>query len=119
MRREISTSDWIFPAPTVSGHIEGSSLKKQHLKALVKSMVRKFVPYDLRHTCLTRWAKVMDAFTLKTLAGHTDLNTTMRYVHLNDDDVRAAMEKAKRRAQTEHTATIDLVDPIVKLAVIN
>jgi site-specific recombinase XerD len=35
----------------------------------------------------------MDTFTLKTLAGHTDLNTTSRYVHLNDSDDRSAMEK--------------------------
>jgi len=37
----------------------------------------------------------MDPFTLKKLAGHADLNTTMRYVHWNDEDVRAAMEKAQ------------------------
>jgi integrase len=119
MRREISTSEWIFPAPTASGHIEVSSLKKQHQKALDTSKVPKFVLYDLRHTCLTRWAKVMDAFTLKTLAGHTDLATTMRYVHLNDSDVRAAMEKAKMRAQTEHTDAIPLVEPIVESSLIN
>ena len=44
----------------------------------------------------------MDPFTLKKLAGHTDLNTTMRYVHLNDGDVRAVMEKARGWAQSEH-----------------
>jgi integrase len=41
----------------------------------------------------------MDSFTLNKLAGHTDLNTTMRYVHLNDDDVRAA---AMAKAQGGH-----------------
>ena len=50
------------------------------------------VIYDPRHTCLTRWAKTMDPFTPMKLAGHADLNTTMPYVRLNDDDVRAAME---------------------------
>ena len=34
----------------------------------------------------------MSVFTLKKLAGHKDIKTTMRYVHLNDDDVREAME---------------------------
>jgi hypothetical protein len=43
----------------------------------------------------------MDPFTLKKLAGHTDLNTTMRYVHLNDADVRAAMGRAEK-AQGGH-----------------
>jgi len=119
MRREISTSDWIFPAPTASGHVEGSSLKKQHQKALVASKVRKFVPYDLRHTCLTRWSKVMDPFTLKTLAGHTDLNTTMRYVHLNDADVRTAMGKVQNQAQIEHSASTPTAEPVKESAVIN
>ena len=104
MRRAASNSDWIFPALTRSGHIETSTLKKQHQKALTLSKVQPFVLYDLRHTCLTRWAKVMDPFTLKKLAGHTDLTTTMRYVHLNDSDVRKAMEKSQGWAQSEHSA---------------
>lgn len=93
MRKSSITSEWVFPSTTKSGHIESSTLKKQHQAALTASGVSSFVTYDLRHTCLTRWAKTMDPFTLMKLAGHADLNTTMRYVHLNDDDVRAAMEK--------------------------
>lgn len=34
MRRTAATSDWVFPAPTKSAHIEASSLKKQHTKAI-------------------------------------------------------------------------------------
>ena len=107
MRRATSESDWTFPADTLSGHIEGFTLKKRHAKALELSSVAPFVLYDLRHTCLTRWAKVMDPFTLKKLAGNTDLNTTMRYVHLNDDDVRKAMEKAVAERKTEHASRLD------------
>jgi integrase len=72
---------------------------------LAENGVSPFVIYDLRHTCLTRWAKRMDTFTLMKLAGHGDFSTTMRYVHLKDDDVRAAMEKAeaaKRGHKTRH-----------------
>jgi integrase len=108
MRRNTSPSDWVFPSDTQSGHIETGTLKKQHAKALTASKVPAFVQYDLRHTCLTRWAKVMDPFTLKKLAGHTDLNTTMRYVHLNDDDVRAAMDKAQGGHKIGHNP--DLAD---------
>jgi integrase len=95
MRKTSAESDWVFPSTTRSGHIESSTFKKHHQAALTASEVSPFVIYDLRHTCLTRWAKTMDPFTLMKLAGHADLNTTMRYVHLNDDDVRAAMEKAE------------------------
>src|SRR5262249_28556478 len=45
---------WIWAAPTQSGHIEPSSLKKQHRRALRLAGVRPFVLYSLRHTFLTR-----------------------------------------------------------------
>ena len=52
-----------------------------------------FVLYTLRHTCLTRWAKHMDPFTLHILAGHTDMNTTKRYIHPNEAHIREGMAK--------------------------
>jgi integrase len=48
-----------FAADTRSGHVETGTLKKQHAKTITASEVRTFVAYDLRHTCLQRWAKVM------------------------------------------------------------
>ena len=35
----------------------------------------------------------MDTFTLHVLAGHTDMNTTKRYVHPDEADIREAMSK--------------------------
>lgn len=95
MRRASATSEWIFPAPTRSGHIEGSTLKKQHGAALKTSGVAPFVLYTFRHTCITRWAKHMDPFTLHVLAGHTDMNTTKRYVHPSEADIREAMDRVQ------------------------
>ena len=59
--------EWVFPAPTMSGHMEPSILKKQHAKAIEEAtkILRKqpkredvefqgFELYTLRHTCLTR-----------------------------------------------------------------
>ena len=65
MRQAASKSDWIFPADTESGHIEASTLKKRHSAAVALAKVAQFVPYDMRHTCLTRWAKVLDPFYLE------------------------------------------------------
>lgn len=96
MRRASATSEWVFPAPTKSGHIEGSTLKKQHAAALKASGVAPFVLYTFRHTCITRWAKHMGPFTLHVLAGHTDINTTKRYVHPSEADIREAMDKVQR-----------------------
>ena len=109
MRLEKSRgSRWIFPAPTKSGHIEKSSLRKQHATA-VKEATRllqeqsgsktlrfeNFDLYSLRHTCLTRWAPHMDPWTLMRLAGHRDMATTMRYIHPEDDTTRQAMQRAR------------------------
>ena len=59
MRKAQATSEWVFPAPTKSGHIEHielSGLKKQHARACQESNVEPFELYCLHHTCLTRWA---------------------------------------------------------------
>ena len=93
MRKISSTIDWIFPSETASGHVEASTVKKQHYSAIELSGVETFVLYTLRHTCLTRWAKFMDPFTLHVLAGHTDMNTTKRYIHPNEAHIREAMAK--------------------------
>jgi hypothetical protein len=69
-----------FPFTTKSGHIESSTLKKRRksTRRRWRIGVPPFVAYDLRHTCLTRWAKSMHPFTLMKMFGHADLNTTMR-----------------------------------------
>jgi integrase len=90
-----AAGECVFPAPTRTGHINSSSLKKHHATALKEAKIEAFVIYALRHTCLTRWAESgMDVFTLKKLAGHANISTTMRYVHMNDATTRAAIEKA-------------------------
>jgi hypothetical protein len=35
----------------------------------------------------------MDPFTPHVLAGHTDMNTTKRYIHPNEPHIREAMAK--------------------------
>lgn len=42
---------------------------------------------------------------VQKLAGHTSIATTMRYVHLNDQDVLAAMRKVED-AKSRHTPSI-------------
>lgn len=98
-------SPWVFPAPTRSGHIEKSSLKKQHLSAVKESKVPPFVLYECRHTCLTRWAEHMDPYTLAYLAGHSDFAMTKRYVHPQAETVRKAMEKARGGHTSGHTTS--------------
>jgi integrase len=73
---------WIFPSDSQGGHFNKDTAKDQHTKALRDSYVNPFEPYCLRHTALTRLAESgCDAFTLMRIAGHSNIRTTMRYVH--------------------------------------
>ena len=120
MRKTDAASEWVFPAATRSGHIEKSSLKRQHLHACEgteneltnakrkpgepkKWNVERFPLYTLRHTCLTRWAPHMDPWALGYLAGHRDMSITKRYVHPQQGTLREAVEKA-RTALGRHTS---------------
>jgi integrase len=85
---------WVWSASTRSGHLEGSSLKKQHGKALRLSGVRPFVLYSLRHTFLTRLGESgCDAWTLARIAGHSSIAMSTRYVHPSEDAVLNAMSR--------------------------
>lgn len=95
---------WIWPAPTRSGHVEVSSLRKQHAKAFelvakeaaknnVKP-VRPFVLYSLRHTFLTRLGESgCDVWTLARIAGHSQIGISSRYVHPSEEAMFAAMSR--------------------------
>jgi len=100
-RRRGVESPWVFRSLTASGHMEQSTLKRQHEKACKLGKLAAFVPYTFRHTCLTRWAGILDPYTLAYLAGHSDFGTTRRYVHPNLNTAREALERA-RVAQSGH-----------------
>ncbi len=85
---------WVWPAGTKSGHVEPSTLKKQHRNAIRLSGVRHFVLYSLRHTFLTRLGESgCDAWTLARIAGHSSISISARYVHPSEDAVLSAMSK--------------------------
>ena len=85
---------YVWSAPSKSGHIEPSSLKKQHAKALKVSKVRPFVLYSLRHTFLTRLgASGCNVWTLARIAGHSSIAISARYVHPSEDAVLTAMSR--------------------------
>src|SRR6478752_4690211 len=95
---------WVWPAPTRSGHIEPSSLRKQHTNAFAtiakeaskrnEKPMRPFVLYSLRHTFLTRLGESgCDAWTLARIAGHASIGISARYVHPTEEAVLDAMSR--------------------------
>jgi integrase len=95
---------WVWPATTRSGHVEPSSLRKQHARAFKaiaegaskrnERPVRPFVLYSLRHTFLTRLGESgCDTWTLARIAGHASINISGRYVHPSEDAVMDAISR--------------------------
>jgi len=95
---------WVWPALTRSGHIEPSSLRKQHVRTFETiaaqakennlKPIRPFVLYTLRHTFLTRLGESgCDAWTLARIAGHSSIGISSRYVHPSNDAVLSAMSR--------------------------
>ena len=72
------------------GAIDPDAATYQDLHAREAPRIR---PYTFRHTCLTRWARILDPYTLAYLAGHSDFGTTRRYVHPNLNTAREALEE--------------------------
>jgi len=71
---KMPSEGWVWVKATASGHMERSSIKKQHQRALKLSGVRPFVLYSLRHTFLTRLGEAgCDAWTLARIAGHSSM----------------------------------------------
>ena len=96
---------WVWTSETKSGHVEPFTLKKQHRNALVKSGVRPFVLYSLRHTFLTRLGEAgCDAWTLARIAGHSSVAMSARYVHPSEDSVMSAFTRIQALALTDESA---------------
>ena len=56
-------------------------------------------PYSCRHTFVTNLSKVTDSIAiLKSAARHTNYKTTLRYTHINTDEVSAVVNKLSSSA---------------------
>jgi integrase len=95
---------WVWPAQARSGHVEPSSLRKQHANAFHaiakeaaknnQKPVRPFVLYSFRHTFLTRLGQSgCDVWTLARIAGHSSVGISSRYVHPSEDAVLDAISR--------------------------
>jgi integrase len=95
---------WVFPTAAVSGHMEESSAKQWHAKALATLQnahkenpelpeIKPFEPYCLRHTFGTRMAPKCDVFALARIMGHSNITITQRYVHPQSEAIEQAFQK--------------------------
>ncbi len=61
-------------------------------RRLSKATNIRISPHRLRHTMATELAASKDIRTLQELLGHTNISTTMQYVHPDMDRMRSLLE---------------------------
>ena len=79
----------------------GSNLGRRYIYSIVRRYLKlagidkgKRGPHILRHTFCTRLhQKGVDPFTIKDLAGHKSLNTTMRYIRIENKEQAEALDR--------------------------
>jgi site-specific recombinase XerD len=60
---------------------------------------KEFVVHALRHTCATRLVKAgTDLRKVQVWMGHKDINTTLRYTHVDTEDLRQGAEALDKHA---------------------
>ncbi len=75
-----------------------TTLKKSHAEALNDAKIKpQFRIYDLRHTFGSRSAMAgVDLPTLKELMGHSEISTTLRYIHPTPEHKQEALKKLQK-----------------------
>ena len=130
---------WLWPAPTKAGHVDHSSLKKQHTRAFrlanaaieernkrngtKEREIKPWVLYSFRHTFLTRLGQSgCDAWTLARIAGHSSIAISSRYVHPSEDAVSNAMSRlgghniGHSENKTDFSSMVELPQKVEKKA---
>ena len=96
LRRRLAESEgpYLFPRKGDSNQ-PLTTVRKAHYAALKTARIDPpFRLYDFRHTFGSRTAMAgVDLPTLKELMGHSDISTTMRYVHPTPEHKREAVRK--------------------------
>jgi len=67
-------------------------LKTAARRAIAATGIEDFHFHDMRHTAATRVLRKSNLRVAQRLLGHADIQTTTKYAHALDDDIRAALE---------------------------
>lgn len=77
-------------------------LNRWFFECVVKAGLADVVWHTLRHTFISRLAtRGVDIASIKELAGHHSMSTTMEYIHLTPEHLREAEEKAAPQVETD------------------
>ncbi|MDB5522813.1 MAG: hypothetical protein JWM58_576 [Rhizobium sp.] len=69
-----------------------SGLKSSMRRAVPNASVKDFRFHDTRHTAATRTLRTSNLRVVQRLLGHANVETTAKYAHAMDEDIRAALD---------------------------
>ncbi|MFC1875587.1 tyrosine-type recombinase/integrase [Chloroflexota bacterium] len=81
----------LYLFPTDSGHVTASSVQQSMRRLALKSGLDgiRLSPHMLRHTCATLMiTKGANVYAVKDILGHCSLQTTLKYTHLQLEDIK-------------------------------
>lgn len=88
--RQYRPQTWLFPGKCPDGRMTGSNVQR-HLQRIVKraALNKPVSLHTLRHSYATHLLEAgVDVLVLKTLMGHSSLQTTARYLHISTHRLR-------------------------------
>jgi integrase len=96
IQREPPGHSQVFNVTLFHDRFKGEQMTVHQLSGaferLSKALGVRITPHRLRHTMATELAARKDIRTLQQLLGHTDIQTTMQYVHPDMDRMRNLLE---------------------------
>ena len=88
---KIPNCPWLIPNPETRKPY--NSIKRAWATARDEAGLKSLRIHDLRHTCASLLANNgVDLFTIGKILGHADYKSTMRYSHLANETLLAAVE---------------------------
>jgi integrase len=109
-RREfwLGDDDLVFVGET-GRYVDGSALRRRYKAALSRAALRPLRFHDLRHTFGTRMIAKADIRRVQEWMGHSDVQTTMKYLHYapREEDARLVAEAFALAGAPAETITED------------
>jgi integrase len=110
-RLAVQHGPYVFYSPMTGDRFK--DVKGALLAAVKRAGLPKITWHMFRHTFASRLTRDgVDVVTVKDLLGHSDISTTMRYAHSNDEAKRRAVQKLRNSDKT-----VTVVPRKVKIAV--
>ncbi len=105
-RERFTSDDDLVFAGELGGYLDGSALRRRYDQALGRAGLRPLRFHDLRHTFGTRMIGRADIRRVQEWMGHSDVQTTMKYLHYVPRHNDAALVAEAFRPEATDDSTV-------------